>query len=77
MEVWALEGHGAAHILQEMLTFKSDDVPGRSAVYEAILKGEPIKGPGMPASFNLLVNELKAMGFSVQIERKENEETEE
>jgi DNA-directed RNA polymerase subunit beta len=75
MEVWALEGHGAAHALQEMLTFKSDDVPGRSAVYEAILKGEPIKGPGMPASFNLLVNELKAMGFSVQIENKEaNEE---
>jgi len=72
MEVWALEGHGAAHTLQEMLTFKSDDVPGRAAAYEAILKGEPIKSPNIPASFNLLVNELKAMGFSIEV--KTNQE---
>lgn len=70
MEVWALEGYGAAYILQEMLTIKSDDVPGRSATYEAILKGEPIKNPGVPASFNLLVAELKSMGLNVEVKEK-------
>ncbi|PJA84144.1 MAG: DNA-directed RNA polymerase subunit beta, partial [Candidatus Nealsonbacteria bacterium CG_4_9_14_3_um_filter_37_13] len=64
MEVWALEGYGAAYSLQEMLTFKSDDVPGRAATYEAILKGEEIKPPNVPASFNLLVAELKSLGLS-------------
>ncbi|MDO8424336.1 MAG: DNA-directed RNA polymerase subunit beta, partial [bacterium] len=63
MEVWALEGYGAAHILQEMLTIKSDDVPGRAATYESILKGEPIREPNIPASFNLLVAELKSLGL--------------
>ncbi len=71
MEVWALEGYGVSHVLQEMLTIKSDDVPGRAATYESILKGEPIKDPNIPASFNLLVNELKALGLSVEIKEKE------
>jgi DNA-directed RNA polymerase subunit beta len=70
MEVWALEGYGASHTLQEMLTIKSDDVPGRAATYEAILKGEEIKPPNMPASFNLLVNELKSLGLSVEVKEK-------
>lgn len=73
MEVWALEGYGVANILQEMLTIKSDDVSGRASTYEAILKGEPIKNPGLPASFNLLVAELKSLGLSVEIkEKREN-----
>jgi len=67
MEVWALEGFGAPHILQEILTFKSDDVLGRNQVYEAILKGEEIKTPNIPASFSLLVSELKALGLAVEI----------
>jgi len=70
MEVWALEGYGAAYTLQEMLTIKSDDVPGRAATYEAILKGEKIKNPGVPASFNLLVNELKSLGLNVEVKEK-------
>ena len=70
MEVWALEGYGAAYSLQEMLTIKSDDVPGRAATYEAILKGEPIKNPGVPASFNLLVAELKSLGLAVEVKEK-------
>ena len=70
MEVWALEGYGAAHTLQEMLTIKSDDVQGRAATYESILKGEPIKEPNIPASFNLLVAELKSLGLSIEIKEK-------
>ncbi len=70
MEVWALEGYGAAYTLQEMLTIKSDDVPGRAAAYESILKGEPIQTPGLPASFELLVAEIKAMGISVEVKKK-------
>ncbi|HLC64151.1 MAG TPA: DNA-directed RNA polymerase subunit beta [Patescibacteria group bacterium] len=70
MEVWALEGYGAAHTLQEMLTIKSDDVPGRAATYEAILKGDKIRNPGVPASFNLLVNELKSLGLAVEVKEK-------
>jgi len=70
MEVWALEGYGAAHILQEMLTIKSDDVIGRAKTYEAILKGEPIRSPNVPASFNLLVSELKSLGLEVEIKKK-------
>ena len=70
MEVWALEGYGAAHILQEMLTIKSDDVMGRAATYESVLKGEPIRNPNIPASFNLLVAELKSLGLSVEIKEK-------
>ena len=67
MEVWALEGHGAAHILQEMLTYKSDDVSGRAAVYEAIIRGREIQEPHIPASFNVLANELKAIGLDVEL----------
>jgi DNA-directed RNA polymerase subunit beta' len=66
MEVWALEGYGARHTLQEMLTIKSDDIVGRSSAYESIIRGEPIKEPNLPASFNVLVNELKALGFNIQ-----------
>ncbi len=66
MEVWALEGYGARHTLQEMLTIKSDDVLGRSAAYESIIRGESIKSPNIPASFNVLVNELKALSLNVE-----------
>jgi DNA-directed RNA polymerase subunit beta len=72
MEVWALEGYGAANTLQEMLTYKSDDVLGRAAVYEAILKGEKIKAPNVPASFSLLVSELKSLGLAVEIKEKKS-----
>ncbi len=74
MEVWALEGYGAAYTLQEMLTIKSDDVSGRAATYEAILKGEEIKAPNIPASFNLLVAELKSLGLSIEVKEKPKEE---
>jgi len=77
MEVWALEGYGSAHTLQEMLTIKSDDVPGRAATYEAILKGEEIKKPNIPASFNLLVSELKSLGLNVEVEKIVSEGEEE
>ena len=70
MEVWALEGYGAAYTLQEMLTIKSDDVTGRAAAYESILKGEEIRNPNIPASFNLLVAELKSLGLSVEVKEK-------
>jgi len=56
-----------------MLTIKSDDVPGRAATYEAILKGEPIKTPNVPASFNLLVNELKSLGLGIEVKESPNE----
>jgi len=74
MEVWALEGYGAAHTLQEMLTIKSDDVQGRAATYEAILKGEEIRNPNIPASFNLLVAELKSLGLAVEVKEKPKEQ---
>jgi len=67
MEVWALEAYGAAHTLQEMLTVKSDDVTGRSRVYEAIVKGDNLPKPGVPESFNVLVKELQALGLSVTL----------
>ncbi|MDW8351156.1 MAG: DNA-directed RNA polymerase subunit beta [Anaerolineae bacterium] len=66
MEVWALEAYGAAHTLQEMLTVKSDDVQGRVKTYEAIVKGEPIEEPGIPASFKVLVKELQSLGLAVE-----------
>lgn len=68
MEVWALEGFGAAHILQEILTIKSDDVIGRSKAYEAIVKGEPMPQPGIPESLNVLLHELRGLGLSVNLE---------
>jgi DNA-directed RNA polymerase subunit beta len=67
MEVWALEGYGAAHILQEMLTIKSDDVIGRAATYNSILTGEEIKSPNIPASFNLLVAELRSLALNFDV----------
>ena len=63
--MWALEAYGAAHTLQEMLTVKSDDVNGRSKVYEAIVKGNNMSEPGTPESFNVLVKELQALGLKV------------
>ena len=67
MEVWALEAYGAAHTLQEILTIKSDDVPGRSKAYESIIKGEPIRKLNVPESFNVLVRELKGLGLEVEL----------
>jgi DNA-directed RNA polymerase subunit beta len=67
MEVWALEAYGAAHVLQEILTVKSDDVNGRSRVYEAIVKGQNLPEPGIPESFNVLVKELQALGIKVTL----------
>jgi DNA-directed RNA polymerase subunit beta len=67
MEVWALEAYGAAHLLQEMLTVKSDDVNGRSKVYESIVKGQNLPEPGIPESFNVLVKELQALGLKVTL----------
>jgi len=66
MEVWALEAYGAAYTLQELLTVKSDDVVGRSRVYEAILKGKIIGKPGVPESFRVLVKELRGLGLDVK-----------
>jgi len=66
MEVWALEAYGAAYTLQEMLTVKSDDVQGRVKTYEAIVKGEPIEEPSIPASFRVLVKELQSLGLAVE-----------
>ena len=65
MEVWALEAYGAAHTLQEMLTIKSDDVEGRNALYEALIKGKNPPPPQMPASFNVLVKELRGLGLNL------------
>jgi len=68
MEVWALEAFGAAHILQEILTIKSDDVMGRARAYEAIVKGEPMPTPGIPESLNVLLHELRGLGLSINLE---------
>ena len=72
MEVWALEAHGAAYTLQEMLTVKSDDIEGRTKVYEAIVKGKYTYTPGIPESFRVLVRELKALGLNVKCENGES-----
>jgi DNA-directed RNA polymerase subunit beta len=66
MEVWALEAYGAAYTLQEMLTVKSDDVTGRVSTYEAIVKGEPIEDPGIPAAFKVLVKEMQSLGLAIE-----------
>ncbi len=68
MEVWALEAFGASHVLQEVLTVKSDDVPGRAKTYEAIVKGDNLGIPGLPESFNVLVNELRGLGLEITFE---------
>lgn len=72
MEVWALEGHGAAYTLQEMLTIKSDDVLGRAATFEAIVKGEEIKMSNSPSAFSVLTNEINALGIKVEPAKKED-----
>jgi DNA-directed RNA polymerase subunit beta len=68
MEVWALEAFGAANILQEILTIKSDDVVGRAKAYEAIVKGENMPAPGIPESFNVLMHELKGLALNISLE---------
>ena len=72
MEVWALEAYGAAHILQEILTIKSDDMVGRAKTYEAIIKGRPIPKPGMPESFRVLIKELQSLALDVNLLDKDN-----
>jgi DNA-directed RNA polymerase subunit beta len=67
MEVWALEAYGAAYTLQEMLTVKSDDVAGRTRMYEAIVKGENVLEPGLPESFNVMVKELQSLALDVEL----------
>ena len=76
MEVWALQAYGAANILQEILTVKSDDVVGRVQAYEAIVKGERIQAPGVPESFKVLVKELQSLGINVEILNAEDEQIE-
>ena len=73
MEVWALEAYGAAHILQELLTAKSDDVYGRAKIYEAIVKGEPGIEPGVPESFNVLVRELQSLCLDVELMKRQKQ----
>ena len=73
MEVWALEAYGAAHILQELLTVKSDDVVGRAKTYEAIIKGEDVLQPGVPESFKVLVKELQSLGLAVEVLNEEED----
>ena len=68
MEVWALEAFGASHILQEILTVKSDDVIGRAKAYETIVKGDPLPMPGIPESLNVLLHEMRGLGLSVNLE---------
>ena len=69
MEVWALEAFGASHVLQEIITVKSDDVTGRSKTYEAIVKGEPMPAAGIPESLNVLLHELRGLGLSIKLEQ--------
>ena len=73
MEVWALEAYGAAYILQELLTAKSDDVYGRAKIYEAIVKGEAAAEPGVPESFNVLIRELQSLCLDVELMKKPRE----
>ena len=77
MEVWALLGHGAAHTLREMLTVKSDDIQGRSATFDSIVKGERIKPPNSPASFNVLLANLRGLALDITLDRSNEEDEEE
>src|SRR3546814_17423962 len=74
MEVWALEAYGAAYTLQEMLTVKSDDVAGRTKVYEAIVRGDDTFEAGIPESFNVLVKEIRSLGLNVELDMREVED---
>ena len=76
MEVWALEAYGASHVLQEILTYKSDDVVGRVKVYESIVKGVPLPEPGIPESFRVLIKEFQALGLDISVINNDNEEVE-
>ena len=73
MECWALQAYGAAHTLQELLTAKSDDVTGRSKIYEAIVKGETDFEPGLPESFNVLIRELQSLCLDVELRQRETQ----
>ena len=73
MEVWALEAYGASHILQELLTAKSDDVYGRAKIYEAIVKGEAAMEPGVPESFNVLIRELQSLCLDVELIKRQQD----
>ncbi|MFT5280886.1 MAG: DNA-directed RNA polymerase subunit beta [Flavobacteriaceae bacterium] len=75
MEVWALEGYGASHILREMLTIKSDDIAGRSATFDSIIKGETIQAPNVPASFKVMLNYLRGLGLNVTLVDKDGNNT--
>ena len=70
MEVWALEGYGAAHMLREMITVKSDDIVGRSETFDAIIKGEPLRAPNAPASFTVMLNYLRGLALNVDLKKK-------
>ena len=72
MEVWALEGYGAAYTLREMLTIKSDDIVGRSQAFDSLVKGEHIKQPNIPASFNVMLNELRGLSLDVELKKEDN-----
>ncbi len=74
MEVWALQGYGAAHILREMLTYKSDDILGRSAVFDSIVRGKEIKEPGLPATFHVLLATLRGLALDVQLKQRVGDE---
>jgi DNA-directed RNA polymerase subunit beta len=69
MEVWALEAYGAANILQELLTVKSDDVDGRAKIYESMVKGDTTLEPGTPVSFNVLTHEIKGLGLCLELHK--------
>ena len=69
MEVWALEAYGAAHLLQEMLTVKSDDVAGRTKIYKNIVDGDHRMDPGIPESFNVLLKEIRALGIDIELQQ--------
>jgi DNA-directed RNA polymerase subunit beta len=71
MEVWALEGYGASHILREMLTVKSDDIVGRSEAFDSIIKGEDVREPNTPASFTVMLNTLRGLGLDVEPRKRE------
>ena len=73
MEVWALEAYGASHVLQEILTYKSDDVVGRVKVYEALVKGQPLPKPGIPAAFRVLIKEFQALGLDISVINNDDE----
>jgi len=73
MEVWALEAYGASHVLQEILTYKSDDVMGRVKVYEAIVKGQSLPEPSIPESFRVLIKEFQALGLNISVINNDDE----